>query len=103
MAVLVAGRPPLPIVGSEPVFLYLAQRRRTWRALTSMLSAIAALGVAFSFSRMIYLILSSSSLTRISRLRLCSPMGSRRVRLIRGGHSFVTIRSGIGWQKVNSR
>ena len=64
--VLVAGRPPLLIVGNEPVLLYLAQRRRTCRELIFMLSAIVALRV--SFSRMTYLILSSSSLTGIRRL-----------------------------------
>lgn len=87
---LVAGRPLLPMVGGWPVFLYLTQRRLTWRVLIFMLSAIVEFGVPF-FSRMMYLILSSSSLTCIVLLGLYSLMKSHNVRLIRGGHNFVTI------------
>ena len=43
--VLMAGLPPLLIVDSEPVLLYLAQRCRICRGLIFMLSAIVALGL----------------------------------------------------------
>ena len=53
--VLVAGRPPLLIACSEPVLLYLTQRRHTCRGLIFMLSAIVVLAPPpFSFSQMTY-------------------------------------------------
>ncbi len=61
-----------------------------WCVLIFMLSAIVEFGVPF-FSRMIYLILSSSSLICIVPLGLYILMKSHNVRLIRGGHNFVTI------------
>ena len=42
------------------------------------------------------LVLSSSSLARIGRLGLHSLMKMRRVRLIRGGRSFVAVQEEFG-------